>query len=241
MNRLGIVIPVYNEKDNIAQTFATIGSRISEPATVYIVYDFDEDNTLPVVRQLMEDGWEIRLIKNHACGVVNALKLGLQTVREEFVLVVMADMSDDLAVVDRMIEKMEQGYDLVCGSRYMEGGKQIGGPIIKKTLSRLAGVSLKHLTGIPTHDITNSFKLYRKTVLDRLELESSGGFEIGMEVVVKTYIMGLRIGEVPSTWTDRTQGESRFKTFKWLPYYMRWYWMSVRHEIKKVYQFKTEA
>ena len=241
MNRLGIVIPVYNEKDNIAQTFATIRSKIGEPATVYIVYDFDEDNTLPVVRQLMEDGWEIRLTKNQAGGVVNALKLGLKTVREEFVLVVMADMSDDLAVVDRMIKKMEQGYDLVCGSRYMEGGKQIGGPLIKKTLSRLAGVSLKHLTGIPTHDITNSFKLYRKTVLDRLELESSGGFEIGMEIVVKTYIMGLKIGEVPSTWSDRTQGESRFKTFKWLPYYMKWYWMGVRHEIKKVYQFKTEA
>ena len=233
MNRLGIVIPVYNEKDNIAQTFATIRSKIGEPATVYVVYDFDEDNTLPVVRQLMEDGWEIRLIKNHAGGVVNALKLGLKTVREEFVLVVMADMSDDLAVVDRMIEKMEQGYDLVCGSRYMEGGKQIGGPLIKKTLSRLAGVSLKHLTGIPTHDITNSFKLYRKTVLDTLELESSGGFEIGMEIVVKTYIMGLRIGEVPSTWTDRTQGESRFKTFKWLPYYMRWYMMAVRHGVRK--------
>ena len=232
VHRLGIVIPVYNEKDNIAQTFSTIGSKITEPATVYVVYDFDEDNTLPVVRQLMEDGWEIRLIKNQAGGVVNALKLGLKTVREEFVLVVMADMSDDLAVVDRMIEKMEQGYDLVCGSRYMEGGKQIGGPLIKKTLSRLAGVSLKHLTGIPTHDITNSFKLYRRTVLDSLELESSGGFEIGMEIVVKTYIMGLRIAEVPSTWTDRAFGTSRFKVAQWLPYYLRWYMLAVRHGVR---------
>lgn len=179
----------------------------------------------------MEAGWSVRLIKNQPGGVVNALKLGLKTVQEEFVLVVMADMSDDLSVVDKMIEKMEQGCDLVCGSRYMAGGKQIGGPFVKKTLSRVAGVSLRYMTGIPTHDITNSFKLYRKSLLDQLELESTGGFEIGMEIVVKSHFKGFRISEVPSTWSDRTQGESRFKTFKWLPNYMRWYWLGVRHSL----------
>lgn len=229
MPRLGIVIPVYNEADNIEKTLATIRSRICEPMKIYIVYDFDEDDTLPVVRQFMEDGWDICLINNHVGGVVSALKLGLRSVQEEFVLVVMADMSDDLAVVDKMIQKMEQGNDVVCGSRYMPGGKQIGGPLIKKTLSRMAGVSLKHLTGIPTHDITNSFKLYRRTVLDQFDLESNGGFEIGMEIVVKSYICGNRIAEIPSTWRDRTSGVSRFRVAKWLPNYLRWYLLAINH------------
>ena len=239
MNRLGIVIPVYNEQENIARTFASISSKIGESATMYIVYDFDGDNTLPVVRQLVEDGWNIQLIKNRAGGVVNALKLGLKTVQEEFVLVVMADMSDDLSVVDKMIEKMEQGNDVVCGSRYMSGGKQLGGPFIKTTLSRFAGVSLKHLTGIPTHDITNSFKLYRRTVLDQFDLESSGGFEIGMEIVVKSYIRGNRITEVPSIWRDRTSGVSRFRVVKWLPNYLRWYMLAIYHSWRVLLTGKT--
>ena len=74
----------------------------------------------------------------------------------------------------------------------------MSGPLLKRTLSRLAGVSLHYLAGVPTHDVTNSFKMYRKELLDRLTIESSGGFEIGMEIVVKTFAAGGKIAEVPS-------------------------------------------
>ena len=162
-------------------------------------------------------------------GVLNAIKQGMQTATEEMVLVMMADSSDRLDVVDSMCELMEQGYDLVCGSRYMKGGRQNGGPVLKGLFSRMAGLSLHLLTRVPTHDCTNSFKLYRRSMLRQIEIESTGGFEIGLEIVVKAYAMGFKIGEVPSEWFDREEGESNFHMWKWMPSYLHWYFYCIRH------------
>src|SRR5205814_10401197 len=114
------------------------------------------------------------------------------------------------------------------GSRYMPGGRQVGGPVLKGLLSRAAGVSLHWLAGVPTRDVTNSFKMYRTAFLRSLTFESSGGFEIGMEAVVKAYVGGGRIAEVPSTWTERVAGRSRFRLWRWLPRYLRWYLYAFR-------------
>lgn len=226
---LDIVIPVYNEGENIGSTFEAIRANIKTAHRITIVYDFEADNTLPPVRRLMEGGkWSgVTLLKNkYGKGVLNAIKTGFEEVPGSVVLVMMADLSDDLATVDAMFRKINEGYDIVCGSRYMKGGAQIGGPLLKKSLSRLAGVSLHYLAGIPTHDITNSYKMYTKKVLSDIKIESAGGFEIGMEIVVKAFLKGYRIGEVPSVWRDRTAGESRFLLKKWLPKYMRWYMLA---------------
>ncbi len=111
---------------------------------------------------------------------------------------------------------------MVCGSRYMSGGEQVGGPWLKGKLSRAAGVSLS-LAGLPSHDATNSFKLYRTALLRSLVLEGGGGFEINLEIMCKALSAGWRITEVPSRWSDRTAGKSKFKLMKWLPRYVRWY------------------
>ena len=84
-----------------------------------------------------------------------------------------------------MMKKFAEGYDVICGSRYMKGGSQTGGPWLKKTLSRMAGISLHLITGIPSHDVSNSFKLYRRSLVQSINIESTGGFEIGMEILVK--------------------------------------------------------
>ncbi|MBI5454761.1 MAG: glycosyltransferase [Deltaproteobacteria bacterium] len=233
---LDIVIPVYNEGENIGRTFEAIRAHIKTDHRITVVYDFEADNTLPVVRKLMKDGgWSgVALLKNkYGKGVLNAIKTGFEEVRGSVVLVMMADLSDDLVTVDAMFRKINGGYDIVCGSRYMKGGAQIGGPLLKKTLSRLAGVSLHHIAGIPTRDITNSYKMYTKKVLSDIRIESKGGFEIGMEIVVKAFLKGYRIGEVPSVWRDRTAGESRFLLKKWLPKYMRWYMLAVSGSLRK--------
>ena len=110
----------------------------------------------------------------------------------------------------------------------MKGGKQIGGAWFKKLLSKIAGVSLHYITGIPTHDVTNSFKMYTKKILDDIKIKSNGGFELGMEIVIKAFLKGYKITEVPSIWRDRGKGESRFRLWKWLPKYMYWYFFAVR-------------
>jgi dolichol-phosphate mannosyltransferase len=227
---LWMTIPVYNEADNITSVLDEIASKVTSPHHVNIVYDFDEDNTVPAVVKYIDEhkSENVSLIKNHyGKGALNAIKTGFDVAIDGVILVVMADSSDDLAVVDRMFERITQGYDIVCGSRYMKGGKQIGGPRFKGFLSRMAGLSLHWLTGIPTHDPTNSFKMYRKSVLNNIKLESSGGFEIGIEIVVKAFLKGYKITEVPSTWRDRTAGQSRFILRKWLPKYIKWYLYAV--------------
>jgi hypothetical protein len=161
-------------------------------------------------------------------GVVNAIRRGLQSVLDGAGLVVMADLSDDYRIIDAMAAKIDDGYDVVCGSRYMRGGQQIGGPWLKGVLSRLAGLSLHCLTGIGTHDVSNSFKMYSSALLRTLELESQGGFEIGLEILVKAFMARRRICEIPSVWRDRTAGQSRFRMVEWIPHYMRWYWLAVR-------------
>ena len=230
-NSLNIVIPVYNEGGNIADTLAEIEAKVKSPHDIFIIYDFDEDNTLPVVREyLANNKISITLVKNkYGRGVLNAIKSGFESVDNGAVLVMMGDLSDDLSRVDEMFSMVNEGYDIVCGSRYMKGGEQIGGPWLKKSLSRIAGVSLHYLIGIPTHDTTNSFKMYTKKVLNDITIESNGGFELGMEIVVKAFAKGYKITEVPAVWRDRAAGESRFRLFKWLPKYLHWYWFGIKN------------
>jgi len=131
---LQIIIPVYNEGENIAKTLGEIEDKIATSHTLLIVYDFDEDNTIPVVQDIARQrpATRVSLVKNHyGKGVLNAIRTGFDSTNDGVVLVAMADSSDDLSVVDSMFEKINQGYDIVCGSRYIKGGKQIGGPIIR--------------------------------------------------------------------------------------------------------------
>lgn len=228
---LNIVIPVYNEGANIGATLNRIAECLRETTVrtcVTIVYDFDEDNTLPVIESLRTDyPMAIHLQKNRGGGVCEAVKQGLLASQTTFVLVSMADMSDDYEKLPIMLAKAMSGWDIVCGSRYMRGGSQHGGPFLKKTLSRLAGLSLHWLVGLPTHDVTNSFTLYRRSILDSIRLESSGGFEIGTEIVVKAFARRMKITEVPCSWRDRSQGESRFRLIEWIPLYLKWYWYAL--------------
>lgn len=227
-NLVNIVVPVYNERENIRNTVFEIKNEVKTPHRIFIIYDFDNDNSLPVIRDFMENNRNIYLVKNkYGNGVLNAVKTGFEAINDGVVLVVMADLSDDLSKIDGMFEKINEGCDIVCGSRYMRGGKQIGGPKLKKFLSRLAGISLHYLTSIPTHDVTNSFKMYTKKVLNDIRIESNGGFELGMEIVIKAFLKGYKITEVPSVWRDRKEGDSRFRLWTWLPKYIHWYLFAI--------------
>jgi len=228
---LSVIRPVYNEADNVRHLFDQLRTKVSVPMEVLIVYDREDDNTLPVVRAIATHyPFVIRLVQNRfGAGALNAIKTSFLESRCEAVVVVMADLSDDLSRVDEMYQLVTMtGFDVVNGSRYAPGGHQIGGPFLKRLFSRLAGVSLRYLVKLPTHDVTNSFKMYRREFLKHITLESTGGFEVGMELVVKAFVNGGRITELPTTWTDRTTGQSRFHLWRWLPHYLRWYFYAFR-------------
>ncbi len=116
-----------------------------------------------------------------------------------------------------------RGADVVSASRYMRGGRQVGGPPLKRLMSRTAGLTLYWFAGVPTHDPTNNFKLYSRRFLDTVTIESTAGFELALELTVKATLAGRTVAEVPTTWRDRTAGQSNFKLRKWLPHYLHWY------------------
>jgi dolichol-phosphate mannosyltransferase len=221
---LSIVVPVYNEPDNIGPTLRRIADAVTTPHEVLVVYDFDADTTVPVVRELQAELPAIRLHRNDiGRGVLNAMKAGIAQSRAPLVLITMADGSDEMDRVDEMVRLGQGGAAIVAGSRYMNGGGQVGGPLLKRMLSRAAGLSLHWLAGVPIHDATNNFKLYRRDFLDSVTIESVGGFELALELTAKAARRRLPMSEVPTTWRDRTAGESRFDLRAWLPRYLRWY------------------
>ena len=222
---LTIVIPVYNEAKNFPRLWTELSEKVRSRFEALVVYDFDEDNTVPVVEELISKGERrLKLVKNSIRrGVVGAIRTGFLEARSGAVLVVMADLSDDLAQVDNMVELYCQGNHVVVGSRYMRGGRLVGGPWFKQGLSRIAGVSLCWLRRLPTHDATNAFKIYDRHMLETFTIESQGGFELNLELTVKAFLGGYRIAETPTVWRDRTDGESHFALWKWLPHYLKWY------------------
>lgn len=231
---LSVVIPVYNEGENITPTLTGIDEHVSvTPLEVLVVYDFEADTTVPVVRRLQQRMPEVRLHRNEiGRGALNAIKAGFAAARAPHVLVTMADQSDDPRDIDAMHAKAAAGSDVVAGSRYMTGGGQIGGPWLKRTLSRLAGLSLHFVAGVPTHDPTNNFKIYSRRLLEGVRVESNAGFELALELTVKAHLGGLTITEVPTTWRDRTAGESRFRLMQWIPHYLRWYLLAMRRRFR---------
>src|SRR4051794_19141957 len=136
---LSIIVPVFNEGQNFPALWSELTAGVKSPFIAYVVYDFDEDDTVPVVAAMIQKGEQrVRLVKNQIKrGVVGAICSGFEAAPAGPLLVLMADCSDDVAQIDYMLEKYYDGADVVAGSRYMKGGKLIGGPPFKQFLSRM--------------------------------------------------------------------------------------------------------
>lgn len=229
MSKVHVVIPAHHEEASIGKVLLTL-ETVECPLYVTVVCDSAQDPTYVAVDDVRPDlSYRItKTVNQFGNGALNAIKTGLvKTEPGDPAVVVMADGCDELFLIDQMYYLIEKGFDVVCASRYMRGGRQIGGQFLKKILSRGAGLTFRWLTRIGTHDLTNSFKMYSSQVLESVQVESIGGFEIGMEITVKAFRAGFKITELPTTWTERTAGVSRFKFRKWIPHYWRWYWRGV--------------
>lgn len=229
---LSLILPVFNEGKNITNQIDAIEKSVVFDHEVLIVYDFAADDTVPQVKKIQKNYQNIRLVKNiFGRGVIAAVKTGFVKSRCEVVVVMPADLADNPDTINKMYKKILDGYDIVCATRYGRGGAKIGGPIVKTILSRIAGLMTPLLLGINTTDVANGFKMYRKRVIDSVKIDSDGGWEFAMEMLIKANKLGFKISEVPTVWRDRTQGKSKFKLLKWLPKYIRWYLVGVGYRL----------
>lgn len=220
-----VVIPVYHEAENIGPLLRSLEQVVGCDGEILIVYDNDDDPTLPAIASLSPPPPPLRLVKNtRGPGVLNAIATGLRESRGYLgAVVMMADRSDDPVAIRRLVQGLRDGADVVAGSRYMKGGQQIGGPPLKRFLSRFAGLSAYWWTGIGIHDLTNSFRAYSRRLIGRERIESNAGFALAIEWTVKCHLAGGRVIETPVTWRDRSAGQSRFRLWAWLPTYAKWY------------------
>lgn len=230
---ISVLLPVYNEGANITKQITEIEKHLNYHHEVLVIYDFEKDNTIPPVKTLQKKFKNISLVKNYyGSGLINAVKTGFKASRGDSVVVMPADLADNPQTINKMHTIICEGYDIVCATRYSKGGKKIGGNLIKTTLSKLAGLLTPLLLGIPTTDIANGFKMYKREVIDTIKIESKGGWEFSMEIVIKAHHKGFKVREIPTIWKDRTSGKSKFKLLKWLPFYIRWYLWGIRHRLK---------
>jgi glycosyltransferase involved in cell wall biosynthesis len=232
---IAIVLPVYNEGEAVEPVLRALSAGVRTPHELVVVYDFDGDTTVPIVARLSNDIPGLRGLRNDlGRGVLNAMKAGIAGTTAPYVLISMADGSDEPHVVDRMVALARDGADVVSASRYMRGGHQVGGPLLKRLMSRTAGLTLHWFARVPTHDPTNNFKLYSRRFLDSVTIESTAGFELALELTVKATLAGRKVAEVPTTWRDRTAGQSNFKMRKWLPHYLHWYRVALFGRVGRV-------
>ncbi len=224
MPRVSVVVPVYNEDDAIIACLDRIFASVALPCEVLCVYDSDEDTTRPHLQKYATT--EPRLqptLNTYGRGPARAIRYGIDHARADVVVVTMADGSDDPLQIDLLARLVERGVVVAAASRYMAGGRQVGGPALKSLMSRAAGVSLYWFARVGTHDATSSFKAYRRDFVRRVGIESDAGFEIALELVAKARRYRQPVAELPTIWLDRVEGESNFKLWAWIPKYLRWY------------------
>ncbi len=223
-----MVIPAYNEGEGIVTCLDRVLGALKLPAEVLVVYDQAQDTTAgPAKAYALKDPRVRPLLNDVKPGPAAAIRFGIAAAKADVVVVTMADGSDDPSQIESLTTLVEQGASIAAASRYMPGGQQIGGPVLKGLISRTAGVSLHLLARIGTHDPTNSYKAYSRHFLVEAQMESDAGFEMGIEMVAKARRRGARVVEIPTVWRDRTQGQSNFKVTQWIPRYLHWYMVAL--------------
>lgn len=222
--RVSIVIPAYNEGEEIVKCLDRIVGAVTFPCEILVVYDRPDDTTAAPALRYGETDHRVRpLLNDIRPGPAAAILAGFKHARAPVVLVTMADGSDQPSQIEELTRLVEDGAVVAAASRYMPGGRQVGGPRLKGLVSRTAGLSLHLLAGVGTHDPTNSFKAYSRAFVEAVGVDSDAGFEMGIEMVAKAKRRGERVAEIPTVWLDRTTGQSHFKVRQWIPRYLHWY------------------
>ncbi len=222
--RVSIVVPVYNEGEAVAAVLDRISESVKLPFEVLVVHDSPDDTTVPTVMKYSErDSRFHAVLSTFGRGPANAIRFGMKSAAAPVIVVTMADGCDDTTQIDDLTRLVERGVVIACASRYARGGQQVGGPLLKGFISRMAGLTLHVFARVGTRDATNSYKAYSRKFIEDVGVESDQGFEIGIELVAKARRRRLPVAEIPTIWLDRTFGVSNFKLWAWIPRYVKWY------------------
>tara|TARA_Y100000310_G_C20672897_1_gene811254 strand:+ start:529 stop:1242 length:714 start_codon:yes stop_codon:yes gene_type:complete len=214
------VIPAYNEQANIGALLDAIlllgKTEEWKNYEIVVTNDNSSDKTPSIVESFQEKNPFIKLVNrtkgNNGMGF--ALVEGTRNASGKIIIWTMGDLSDDLETYPKLINAVQNhGFDMVFCSRYMSGGSSGDLARFKAFLSSSFTILARVLFRIPVHDITNAFRAFKKEVFDSVNLES-GDFAISPEFAIKAHKEGFKLGEVPTNYTDRQAGTTKFKMLK---------------------------
>ncbi len=215
-----LIIPLKNETSEVLTIIERFKQFLNEDTELIVVLDDKDDPTVDI---LNESNLDIKiLISNLEPGASNAVKYGISKCNGRYVCIAMGDGSDDPTQVEDLLLLVERGLAVSVASRYSMGGQFVGRKGLKYFLSKYSGKFLYYFLRIGTKDPSNMFKAYDRNFLDEINIESSVGFTLGLELVVKAKLSNKSIGEIPTIWIDRTFGESKFSLRRFLPKYLYW-------------------
>ena len=233
--KLDIIIPVYNEDKNIVHLLKKLEDEINCNFRILICYDNDNDTTLKYIKDGDIITKEILLVKNPSQGPNSAIIEGINSSNAEIILIYMADDFENIKLINKMIDLIDSGNELIIPSRFIPGGRMQGAKKIKKMITIIGSYLVYYLARIPFKDCTNAFKMFSKNLKDKIKLESTKGFTFALELTTKSYLSNFKIIEIPSIWIETKDRKSNFKIYKWLPYYIYWLLYSI---IKNLYKKK---
>ncbi len=221
---MSIVIPAHNEENNLPKIIPSLFKELDRHIyEIIIVNDSSTDRTREVAEQLMKRYKKLRLVnRTPPNGVGRALRDGYRAVSRNsaWILSMDSDFLENIREIPRLIEKAGQGYDGVIGSRYIDQGRLVNYPIIKKIANRTYHLLVRGIFGIRQKDLTNNFKLYKREVFEMIPL-SANDFAINAETGIYPVLCGYRIAEAPVSWVQRYFDKSDFKVFKLAPSYLK--------------------
>ncbi|HOD37940.1 MAG: polyprenol monophosphomannose synthase [Candidatus Marinimicrobia bacterium] len=223
-----VIIPTYNEKDNIRTVIERLQALPIE-LDILIIDDNSPDGTADIVRELQADDPHIFMINRPAkLGLGTAYITGFRWALErdyEYILEMDADLSHNPDDVPRLIQECENGYDLVIGSRYCNGVNVINWPIKRLLLSYGANKYTRMITRMPIMDATAGFKCYRREALAAINLDrvKSSGYSFQIEMHFRVWDAGFKIKEIPIIFIERSEGLSKMsKNIVWEAVFMVW-------------------
>lgn len=212
-DRALLIIPTYNEIDNIQRMLDTL-HELYPTLSVLIIDDGSPDGTAEVVRNYQSKWDKLNIIQREGkLGLGTAYITGFRYALErdfEFVFEMDCDFSHDPKDIPILLEAA-QSNDLIIGSRYINGIRIINWPMRRLLLSFFAGVYTRIITGMTVLDATGGFKCFTKNALNSLNLDKvfSNGYSFQIELNFKVWSKGLKVKEVPIVFTERRDGESK--------------------------------
>jgi len=213
MSKVLVIIPTYNEAENITRILPAVLAK-GPQIEALVVDDGSPDGTAQLVKGMMNNDKRVHLIERlKKMGLGTAYVAGFRFAIQnsyDFVFEMDSDFSHSPDEIPNFLRKIE-GCDLVVGSRYTNGVRVLNWPIQRLLLSYFANVYTRFVTGLPLHDATGGFKCYRRRVLEAIDLDKikSNGYAFQIEMSYKAWKRGFRIAEIPIIFLDRTSGVSK--------------------------------